>query len=56
MGYKKKLFLILTFSFFITNVFGEIIYDKEDVIITNQDLNNYIELTKKNFSQNLTRI
>ena len=45
----------MIFSFFITNVFGEIIYDKGDVIITNQDLDNYIELTQKNFSQNLTK-
>jgi len=55
MAYKNKLILVMIFSFFITNVFGEIIYDKGDVIITNQDLDNYIELTQKNFSQNLTK-
>ena len=55
MAYKKKLVFIVFFSFFITNVFGEIIYDKGGVIITNQDLNYYTKLFQKNFSQNLTK-
>jgi len=55
MVYKKKLFLIIFFSFFNTNIFGDIIYDKAGVIITNQDLNNYIDLNKKKFSQSLTK-
>ena len=49
MDYKKYL-MILTVIIYTNNAFSEIIYDKNNLIITNIDLNNYKKIYKNNYN------
>ena len=49
MDYKKYL-MILTVIIYTNNAFSEIIYDKNNLIITNIDLNNYKQIYKNNYN------
>lgn len=47
----KLLFLILLFNF--NSSFSEIIYNKNEILVTNLELNNYIEFSKNSFNKHL---
>ena len=48
MGYKKYFFVIII-SFLSIKSFSEIIYEKQNLIITSIDINKYIELYENNY-------
>ena len=48
MDYKKYL-LVLFIFFYTSTTFSEIIYNKNNLIITNIDLNNYKQIYKNNY-------
>ena len=49
MDYKKYL-MILTVIVYTNNALSEIIYNKNNLIITNIDLNNYKQIYKNNYN------
>ena len=57
MDYKLKKIIILILIFFLKtiNSFANIIYDKENIVISDLDINYYIEIYKEKFNDDINR-